>query len=120
MSNGKKKEAWGNVVNAMSFTVRTLEELKKKWDDMKRGTKECICRKNDQKKTGGRRPDIPPLTSIEDVVWYINTRGRKSFWIAEWVRHHGKQGTNEVEPIFRYLHFLMFFFLFSPNAKYMM
>jgi hypothetical protein len=34
---------------------------------MKRGTKECICRKNDQK-TGGRRPDIPPLTSIEDVV----------------------------------------------------
>jgi hypothetical protein len=34
----------------MSFTVRTLEELKKKWDDMKRGTKECICRKNDQKK----------------------------------------------------------------------
>ena len=57
MSNGKKKEAWENVVNAMSFTVRTLEELKKKWDDMKRGTKECICRKNDQKKTGGRRPD---------------------------------------------------------------
>jgi hypothetical protein len=45
VSNGKKKEAWENVVNAMSFTVRTLEELKKKWDDMKRGTKECICRK---------------------------------------------------------------------------
>jgi hypothetical protein len=68
VSNGKKKEAWENVVNAMSFTVRTLEELKKKWDDMKRGTKECICRKNDQKKTGGRRPDIPPFTSMEDVV----------------------------------------------------
>jgi hypothetical protein len=104
VSNGKKKEAWENVVNAMSFIVRTLEELKKKWDDMKRGTKECICRKNDQK-TGYTTP-------YKYRGCCINTRGRKSFWIAEWVRHHGKQGTNEVEPIFRYLHFLMVFFFF--------
>jgi len=72
VSNGKKKEAWGNVVNAVnavSFTVRTMEELKKKWDDMKRGTKKrASAVKNDQMKTGGGRPDIPPLTSIEEDV----------------------------------------------------
>jgi len=69
-------------------------------------------------KTGGGRPDIPPLTSIEEDVVSILGEERV-FWIAEWVTHHGKQGTNEVEPIFRYLHFLMFVFI-SPNAKYMM
>ena len=68
----RKKEAWGNVVNAVyavSFTVRAMEELKKKWDDMKRGTKKrASAVKNYQMKTGGGRSDIPPLTSIEEDV----------------------------------------------------
>ena len=40
--SNKKKMAWGelqNSVNAASLVPRTLEEVKKKWDDIKRSTK---------------------------------------------------------------------------------
>ena len=40
--SNKKKMAWGelqNSVNAASPVPRTLEEVKKKWDEIKRSTK---------------------------------------------------------------------------------
>ena len=72
VSNGKKKESWRNIadaVNSVSFTTRTIEELKKKWDDIKRGTKKrASAIKKDGTKTGGGVLEIPPLTSMEEDV----------------------------------------------------
>ncbi|VDI10067.1 Hypothetical predicted protein [Mytilus galloprovincialis] len=72
VSNTRKKEAWKkvqNAVNAVSFTSRTIEEIKKKWDDIKRGTKKkATSITNEWKKTGGGVPSFIALSKMEEDV----------------------------------------------------
>ena len=39
ISNNKKKMVWVEVQNSELLIARTLEEVRKKWDDIKRSTK---------------------------------------------------------------------------------
>ena len=68
----KKKIAWMDVhrtVNATSMVSRSVEEIKKKWDDIKRITKKrAIDVKNDVNKTGGGERLVEPLTETEEMV----------------------------------------------------
>ncbi|XP_076109517.1 myb-related transcription factor, partner of profilin-like [Mytilus galloprovincialis] len=82
VSNTRKKEAWKkvqNAVNAVSFTSRTSEEIKKKWDDIKRGTKKkATSITNERKKTGGGVPSFIALSKMEeDVVHFVTVVGEE-------------------------------------------
>ena len=72
VTNKKKKMAWvevQNSVNASSFVPRTLDEIKKKWDDVKRITKKRANDvRKDMKKTGGGESSRDPLTQTEELV----------------------------------------------------
>jgi len=72
VTNKKKKIAWvevQNSVNASSFVPRTLDEIKKKWDDVKRITKKRATDvRKDMKKTGGGESSHDPLTQTEELV----------------------------------------------------
>jgi phosphopantetheine adenylyltransferase len=54
----------------MSFTNRTTDELEKKWDDVKRGTKKRASEiQSERNKTGGGKLEVTILNSMEqDVV----------------------------------------------------
>ncbi|CAC5423007.1 unnamed protein product [Mytilus coruscus] len=68
----EKKKHWKkveNAVNAVSFSIRTTEEIKKKWDDIKRGTKKKTTSiTNERKKTGGGVPSFIALSKMEEDV----------------------------------------------------
>uniref|UniRef100_A0A8W8JL80 Myb/SANT-like DNA-binding domain-containing protein n=1 Tax=Magallana gigas TaxID=29159 RepID=A0A8W8JL80_MAGGI len=72
INNSKKKQAWFEVmeaVNAVSFSTRTVDELKKKWDDVKRGTKKRASAVHKERcKTGSGKLDILPLSSMEEDI----------------------------------------------------
>ena len=64
-----KKDAWGRIlraVNGCGNCVRTEDELKKKWKDMKAG---ALREESDQKKTGGGGPmkDAP----FKELIFHI-------------------------------------------------
>lgn len=65
-----KKEAWGRVVRAVNGIskdgVRTEDDLKKKWKDLKSG---ALREQADQKKTGGGGPmkEVP----FKDLIFFI-------------------------------------------------
>ncbi|XP_062570043.1 myb/SANT-like DNA-binding domain-containing protein 4 [Saccostrea cucullata] len=72
ISNKKKKLAWTEVqnsVNASSLVPRTVDEIKKKWDDVKRVTKKrAVEVRKDRTVTGGGQNEADPLTPIEEMV----------------------------------------------------
>ncbi|XP_062602936.1 t-SNARE domain-containing protein 1-like [Saccostrea cucullata] len=72
VNNAKKKQSWIEImeaVNAVSFSRRTIDELKKKWDDLKRGTKKrASAVQRERTKTGGGKLKIVPLSSMEKEV----------------------------------------------------
>jgi hypothetical protein len=72
VSNKKKKTAWVEVqtsVNATSLVPRSLEEIKKKWDDVKRTTKKrAVDVRKDRTVTGGGESNADPLTPMEEIV----------------------------------------------------
>ena len=65
-----KKEAWGRVLRAVNACskdgVRTEDDLKKKWKDLKSG---ALREQADQKKTGGGGPmkEVP----FKDLIFFI-------------------------------------------------
>lgn len=68
----KKNIAWNDVhrtVNATSMVSRSVEEIEKKWDDLKRIIKKrAIDVKKDLNKTGGGERLVEPLTETEEMV----------------------------------------------------
>lgn len=72
ITNKKKKMAWGEVqtsVNATSVVPRSVDEVRKKWDDVKRLTKKRAAGvRKDQTLTGGGERSILPLTNTEEIV----------------------------------------------------
>ena len=64
-----KKEAWGRIlraVNGCGNCLRTEEDLKKKWKDLKAA---ALREESDQKKTGGGGPmkEVP----FRDLIFHI-------------------------------------------------
>ncbi|XP_062621473.1 myb/SANT-like DNA-binding domain-containing protein 4 [Saccostrea cucullata] len=72
ISNTKKKQAWVEImesVNAVSFSKRTVDEIKKKWDDVKRGTKKrASAVQKERCKTGSGKLEIIPLSPMEEDI----------------------------------------------------
>ncbi|XP_062599918.1 myb/SANT-like DNA-binding domain-containing protein 4 [Saccostrea cucullata] len=72
ISNKRKKLAWTEVqnsVNASSLVPRTVDEIKKKWDDVKRITKKrAVEVRKDRSVTGGGQNEADPLTPMEEMV----------------------------------------------------
>ncbi|XP_062580411.1 myb-related transcription factor, partner of profilin-like [Saccostrea cucullata] len=72
INNAKKKQAWVEIlesVNAVSFSKRTVEEIKKKWDDVKRGTKKrASAVQKERCKTGSGKLEIIPLSPMEEDI----------------------------------------------------
>lgn len=64
--------AWGEVqtsVNATSVVPRSMDEVRKKSDDVKRLTKKRAAGvRKDQTLTGGGERSIVPLTNTEEIV----------------------------------------------------
>ncbi|CAC5370084.1 NAIF1 [Mytilus coruscus] len=64
--------AWGKVqtsVNATSVVPRSMDEVRKKWDDVKRLTKKRAAGvRKDQTLTGGGERSIVPLTNTEEIL----------------------------------------------------
>lgn len=57
------------AVNAVSFSIRTVDELKKKWNDVKRGTnKEGICRAQRAVQEEEREMNTVPLSAMEKEI----------------------------------------------------
>ena len=99
VSNKKKKMAWvevQNSINATSLVPRTLEEIKKKWDDIKRSTKKrAVEVKKDRTVTGGGSNEADPLTPMEEMV--VSLIGeQKVYGLAEGVDCFQLQQLNEV------------------------
>ena len=58
-----------NNINSISSTRRDVEEVKKRWQDIKRRTKEKVTFNRAQsRKTGSGSPVIDELSNIEEVV----------------------------------------------------
>ncbi|XP_076086463.1 uncharacterized protein LOC143057109 [Mytilus galloprovincialis] len=72
LTNKKKKSAWmevQNSVNATSMVYRNVDEIKKKWDDVKRNTKKRAASvRRDRNLTGGGESCVEPLSSVEEAV----------------------------------------------------
>lgn len=72
LTSKKKKIAWGSIVesvNATSFVHRTTEEVKKKWEDLKRVVKRRAAEvRKDRSRTGGGPSSVEPLSSTEELV----------------------------------------------------
>ncbi|CAG2211073.1 NAIF1 [Mytilus edulis] len=72
LTNKKKKSAWfevQNSVNATSMVYRNVDEIKKKWDDVKRNTKKrTVSVRRDRNLTGGGERSVEPLSSVEEAV----------------------------------------------------
>ncbi|WAR03914.1 MSD4-like protein [Mya arenaria] len=68
----KKQKTWSEMtmrINAVSQTVRTADDLRKKWNDWSSVTKgKAAKRKQSPNKTGSGQPDTKPLTEIEELV----------------------------------------------------
>ena len=70
VTNKKKREVWREItanVNSLGIALRTEEDLKKKWKDLKSAVLNSL---RDQKKTGGGPPSKPPPYAdiILDVI----------------------------------------------------
>ncbi|XP_078529626.1 uncharacterized protein LOC144807903 [Lissotriton helveticus] len=67
-----KRRIWLRIrakVNAVGVTQRSVDELKKRWYDLRGRAKEKIAeRLGEQLATGGREPTVPPNTPLEDQV----------------------------------------------------
>ena len=72
VTNDKKNKVWiaiTNNVNAVSCVQRTVDEIRRKWDDLKSRTKKKANDvKKDRQKTGGGEREEPDLTEFEQRV----------------------------------------------------
>ena len=72
VTNTKKHASWKDIpsrVNAGSQCNRTVDDVKKKWEDVKSKTqKRATLVKKDKQKTGGGSLSVPSLTEIEEKV----------------------------------------------------
>ena len=69
LTNKKKKEVWREItakVNAFGVALRTEDDIKKKWKDLKSTVLNSV---RDQKKTGGGPPNRPP--PYADIIMNI-------------------------------------------------
>ena len=69
ITNKKKKEVWREItakVNAFVVALRTEDDIKKKWKDLKLTVLNNV---RDQKKTGGGPPNRPPPNA--DIILNI-------------------------------------------------
>ena len=58
-----------NRINAIGVTHRTIEEIRKRWYDLRSRTKEKVAeRLKHARGTGGGPPEVPPPTPIETMV----------------------------------------------------
>ena len=74
-TNTNKKEAWEAVtraVDAVSGEGRTIEEVKKKWFDLKCETKRNIAKfRRKMQRTGGGTPDTTPMSELDQRIGAI-------------------------------------------------
>ncbi|XP_061593274.1 myb-related transcription factor, partner of profilin-like isoform X2 [Cololabis saira] len=72
LSISKRNAIWQKIcdrINAVGKTKRTADEVKRRWQDMRRRTKEKVAFNNTSAtKTGGGPAEEMPLTSIEQQV----------------------------------------------------
>ncbi|CAC5359117.1 NAIF1 [Mytilus coruscus] len=72
LTNKKKKSALfevQNSVKATSMVYRNVDEIKKKWDDVKRNTKKrAVSVRRDRNLTGGGESSVELLSSVEEAV----------------------------------------------------
>ncbi|XP_060566604.1 myb/SANT-like DNA-binding domain-containing protein 4 [Ruditapes philippinarum] len=72
LSMEKKQKAWAEItrrINAVSQTVRTVDDIRKKWNDWSSVTKgKAAKRRQSLNKTGSGQPDTKPLTELEELV----------------------------------------------------
>ena len=68
----QKNAIWTEItkkINAISSTRRQVEDVKKRWQDIKRRTKEKVAFNRSQaRKTGAGPPEVQELTMFEEVV----------------------------------------------------
>mgnify|MGYP002804328090 CR=1 FL=1 len=58
-----------NKINAVGVTHRTIDEIRKRWYDLRSRTKEKVAqRMKHARGTGGGPPKVPPPTPIETMV----------------------------------------------------
>jgi hypothetical protein len=69
VTNGKKNKVWASIttsVNSCGVTLRTVSEIRKKWDDLKSRTKaKAALLKRELSKTGGGKKTKIELTDLE-------------------------------------------------------
>lgn len=99
-----------DYINAISSTRRQLEEVKKRWQDLKRRTKE---KENTQKeRQGAGPPEVHKLTTMQEVVqnwWKCHPCGKNPFGSSPFVfRDSIVITTKQIHCIFTlvFLHFL--------------
>ncbi|XP_060594071.1 myb/SANT-like DNA-binding domain-containing protein 4 [Ruditapes philippinarum] len=71
LSMEKKQKAWAEItrrINAVSQTVRTVDDIRKKWNNRSSVTKgKAAKRRQSLNKTGSGQPDTKPLTELEEL-----------------------------------------------------
>ena len=74
-TNTNKKEAWEAVtraVDAVSGEGRTIEDVKKKWFDLKCETKRTIAKfRREMQRTGGGTADTTPMSELDQRIGAI-------------------------------------------------